>query len=167
MFLSIYYKPSLFNAHTMILTVHIFMNVNKLCLNQDSTSPLSSGTKQKIKGVASRHHQLCSVIAGQGIKEDITSALWSVQSGRHYVGIVECSIRKTLRQHCGVFNQEDITSALWSVQSGRHYVIAVQCGINEDITSPQWSVYVPPSPAWSETSIRAFSRETPFNRFLL
>ena len=34
MFVSIYYKPSLFNAHSMILTVHIFMNVNKLCLNQ-------------------------------------------------------------------------------------------------------------------------------------
>ena len=28
-------KPSLFNAHTMIFIVHIFMNVNKLCLNQD------------------------------------------------------------------------------------------------------------------------------------
>ena len=34
MFVSIYYKPSLFNAHTMILIVHIFMNVNKHCLNQ-------------------------------------------------------------------------------------------------------------------------------------
>ena len=34
MFVSIYYKPSLFNAHTMISIVHIFMNVNKLCLNQ-------------------------------------------------------------------------------------------------------------------------------------
>ena len=34
MFVSIYYKPSLFNAHTMILIVHIFMNVNKLYLNQ-------------------------------------------------------------------------------------------------------------------------------------
>ena len=34
MFVSIYYKPCLFNAHTMILIVHIFMNVNKLCLNQ-------------------------------------------------------------------------------------------------------------------------------------
>ena len=34
MFVSIYYKPSLFNAHTMILSVHNFMNVNKLCLNQ-------------------------------------------------------------------------------------------------------------------------------------
>ena len=34
MFVSIYYKPSLFKAHTMILIVHIFMNVNKLCLNQ-------------------------------------------------------------------------------------------------------------------------------------
>ena len=34
MFVSIYYKPSLFNAHTMIFIVHIFMNVNKLCLNQ-------------------------------------------------------------------------------------------------------------------------------------
>ena len=33
MFVSIYYKPSLFNAHTMILIVHIFMNVDKLCLN--------------------------------------------------------------------------------------------------------------------------------------
>ena len=31
---SIYYKPSLFNAHTMILMVHIFVDVNKLCLNQ-------------------------------------------------------------------------------------------------------------------------------------
>ena len=30
MFVSIYYKPSLFNAHTMILIVHIFMNVNKI-----------------------------------------------------------------------------------------------------------------------------------------
>ena len=29
MFVSIYYKPSLFNAHTTILIVHIFMNVNK------------------------------------------------------------------------------------------------------------------------------------------
>ena len=35
MFVSIYYKPSLFNAHTMILIFHIFMNVNKLCLNQE------------------------------------------------------------------------------------------------------------------------------------
>ena len=35
MFVSIYYKPSLFNAHTMILIVHIFMNANKLCLNQE------------------------------------------------------------------------------------------------------------------------------------
>ena len=34
--MSIYYKPSLFNAHTMILIVHIFMNANKLCLNQHS-----------------------------------------------------------------------------------------------------------------------------------
>ena len=34
MFVSIYYKPSLFNALTMTLFVHIFMNANKLCLNQ-------------------------------------------------------------------------------------------------------------------------------------
>ena len=34
MFVSIYYKPSLLNAHIMILIVHIFMIVNKLCLNQ-------------------------------------------------------------------------------------------------------------------------------------
>ena len=32
--MSIYYKSSLFNAHTIILIVLIFMNVNKLCLNQ-------------------------------------------------------------------------------------------------------------------------------------
>ena len=31
---SIYYKPSLLNAHTVIVIVHIFMNANKLCLNQ-------------------------------------------------------------------------------------------------------------------------------------
>ena len=37
MFVSIYYKPSLFNAHTMILIFHIFRNVNKLCLNQLET----------------------------------------------------------------------------------------------------------------------------------
>ena len=36
MFVSVYYKPRLFNAHTMILIVHIFMNVNKLCLNEQS-----------------------------------------------------------------------------------------------------------------------------------
>ena len=36
MFVSIYYKPSLFKAHAMILIVHIFMNVNKLCLNQST-----------------------------------------------------------------------------------------------------------------------------------
>ena len=34
MFVSIHCKSSLFNAHTMILIVHIFMTVNKLCLNQ-------------------------------------------------------------------------------------------------------------------------------------
>ena len=33
MLVNIYCKLSLFSAHTMILTVHIFMNVNKLCLN--------------------------------------------------------------------------------------------------------------------------------------
>ena len=45
MFVSIYYKPSLFNAHTMIFIVHIFMNVNKLCLNQtlpDLVTPLKA-----------------------------------------------------------------------------------------------------------------------------
>ena len=34
---SIYYKRSLFNAHTKILIVYIFINVNKLCLNQTAT----------------------------------------------------------------------------------------------------------------------------------
>ena len=40
MFVSIYYKPSLFNAHTMILIVHIFMNVNTFCLNQQQQNVL-------------------------------------------------------------------------------------------------------------------------------
>lgn len=74
-------------------------------IKEDITSPLSSVTNQKIKGAASRHHQLCGVIAGQGIKEDITSALWSVESGRHYVTAVQCGIN------------EDVTSPLWSVRS--------------------------------------------------
>ena len=30
----IHYKPSLLNAHTTTLIVHIFTNVNKLCLNR-------------------------------------------------------------------------------------------------------------------------------------
>ena len=34
MLMSIYYKLSLSNALTMILIVHIFLNVNKLCLNE-------------------------------------------------------------------------------------------------------------------------------------
>ena len=33
MFVSIYHKSNLFNVHAMILIVHIFMNVNELCLN--------------------------------------------------------------------------------------------------------------------------------------
>ena len=37
MFVSIYYKPSLFSAHTMILIVRIFMNKNKLCLNHTAS----------------------------------------------------------------------------------------------------------------------------------
>ena len=36
MLVSVYYKLNLFNAHAMILIFHIFMNVNKLCLNQPS-----------------------------------------------------------------------------------------------------------------------------------
>ena len=34
---SIYYKISLFDAHTMNSILHIFMNVNKLCLNQSKS----------------------------------------------------------------------------------------------------------------------------------
>ena len=41
MFVSIYYTPSLFNAHTMILIVHIFMNVNKLCLKNKTKTKLT------------------------------------------------------------------------------------------------------------------------------
>ena len=51
MFVSIYYKPSLFNAHTMIFIVHIFMNVNKLCLNQNNVSLLFTSTKQCMRVV--------------------------------------------------------------------------------------------------------------------
>ena len=52
MLVSIYYKISLFNAHTMILIFHIFMNVNKLCLNQtlyisDENSIANSNRNQK------------------------------------------------------------------------------------------------------------------------
>ena len=47
MFVSIYYKPSLFNAHTMILIVHISINVNKLCLNQRVLLVLGSAGKPK------------------------------------------------------------------------------------------------------------------------
>ena len=39
MFVSIH-KPSLFNAHTTILIVNIFMNANKICLNQELTHSL-------------------------------------------------------------------------------------------------------------------------------
>ena len=42
MFVRIYYKPSLFNAHTMILIVHIFMSANKLCLNPRDGTKLAS-----------------------------------------------------------------------------------------------------------------------------
>ena len=44
MLVSIYYQLSLFNAHAVILIVHIFMNVNKLCLNKQtaSTKPLET-----------------------------------------------------------------------------------------------------------------------------
>ena len=47
MFVSIYYKPSLFNAHTMIFIVHIFMKVNKLCLNQSKTRTATKMTYEK------------------------------------------------------------------------------------------------------------------------
>ena len=34
MLVSVYYKFGLLNAHVLIMFVHIYMNVNKLCLNQ-------------------------------------------------------------------------------------------------------------------------------------
>ena len=37
MLVSVCSEPSLFNVHAMILIFHIFMKVNKLCLNQNST----------------------------------------------------------------------------------------------------------------------------------
>ena len=45
MLLSIYYELSLFDAHTMILIVHSFMNVNKLCLNQTGGTFQVDGTQ--------------------------------------------------------------------------------------------------------------------------
>ena len=48
MFVSIYYKPSLFNAHTMILIFHIFMNVNKLCLNHTKKEEEEMITAQEL-----------------------------------------------------------------------------------------------------------------------
>ena len=50
MFVSIYYKPSLFNAYTMIFIVHIYMNANKLCLNQ-THSKRSKGSGRMRTGV--------------------------------------------------------------------------------------------------------------------
>ena len=43
---SIYSKLSLFNAHTMILIFQIFMNVNKLCLNQKRNVSAFEGTER-------------------------------------------------------------------------------------------------------------------------
>ena len=34
MLVSVYNKLSLFSAHILIMFVHIYMNMNKLCLNQ-------------------------------------------------------------------------------------------------------------------------------------
>ena len=60
MFVSIYYKPSLFNAHTMILIVHIFMNVNNLCLNQNSfdQSFIWSGPNNRV-GEMGKNFRVC------------------------------------------------------------------------------------------------------------
>ena len=40
MLVSVYYKLSLFDAHAMILIFHIFMTVNKLCLNQETKTQM-------------------------------------------------------------------------------------------------------------------------------
>ena len=73
MFVSIYYKPSVFNAHTMISIVHIFMNVNKLGLNPsfgaNSMVPQCRGKtlEDKQTATASCLHlavTLCSVCGG-------------------------------------------------------------------------------------------------------
>ena len=53
MFVSIYYKPSLFKAHTMILIVHIFINVNKLCLNHKA---LASAVPDRMRVSLQRLH---------------------------------------------------------------------------------------------------------------
>ncbi len=63
MFVSIYYKPSLFNAHTMILIFHIFMNVNKLCLNQ--TQKIKKQNKQKTANFNSKTTQNTNYVSGQ------------------------------------------------------------------------------------------------------
>ena len=51
-------ESSLFNAHTMILIVHIFMNVNKLCLNQnvgEAAADNNQSFAREAKGELSRH----------------------------------------------------------------------------------------------------------------
>ena len=54
MLVSVYYKPSLFNAHTMILIVHVFMTVNKLCFKPHT----QKSTTTKKKNVKNRQSQL-------------------------------------------------------------------------------------------------------------
>ena len=62
MFVSIYYKPSLFNAHTMILIVHIFMNVNKLCLNQKGKLSDTDQTQKGRQSDTDQHKKVNSLI---------------------------------------------------------------------------------------------------------
>ena len=74
MFVSIYYKPSLFNAHTMILIVHIFMNVNKLCLNQKHLYYLFSTHGKR----ESNNQCNCSIHVADGNRIETLAFLWTV-----------------------------------------------------------------------------------------
>ena len=72
---SFYYKLSLFNAHTMILIFHIFMNVNKLCLNEllwettsrgDFITPNHYSTSARTKVLKLQHHYSWTEPVGNG-----------------------------------------------------------------------------------------------------
>ena len=97
--MSIYYRLSLLNAHTMFLTVHIFMNVNKLLLKargeRDGRGRDSQTEKQKVGDGAGWLRG-----GGGGVREagaiqiswrfcgSLTSALTSLSAASSALGII-------------------------------------------------------------------------------
>ena len=92
-----FYELSLFNAHTMILIFHMFMNVNKLCLTQIKTfnewSVLPVGRcyqNQRANShstTASRHKKLDKTLSQRCIskakeQEEVSWMLYTSWSGR-------------------------------------------------------------------------------------